>query len=143
MTAFDEISETSDPKLNEYFAQFEKAEKARVESALATLKTQTFPRLKKWGVSKVHAEYSGYGDSGSINFIAYLDAQGQPMNMDLVRAASDPEIERVLYELLPSGFEINDGGQGDVYLDVQAGTVKLEHQENYTETRDSTKQWEV
>jgi len=28
-------------------------------------------------------------------------------------------------------------------LDLQAGTVKLEHQENYTETRDSTKQWEV
>ena len=143
MTAFDEISETSDPKLNEYFAQFEKAEKARVESALATLKTHTFPRLRKWGVAKVHAEYSGYGDSGCINFIEYLDADNKPVNMDLVRAASDPQIENVLYEFLPAGFETSDGGQGDVYIDALAGTIKLEHQENYTETRDSTSQWEV
>jgi len=141
MTAFDDISETSDPKLNEYFAQFEKAEKARVESALATLKTHTFPRLRKWGVAKVHAEYSGYGDSGCINHIAYLDAQGQPMNMDLVRAASDPEIERVLYELLPSGFEINDGSQGTLTIDTQTAKVTLNHQENVTETRDSTREF--
>jgi hypothetical protein len=143
MTDFHEIPETSDPTLNEFFIRFGQAEKARLESALAALKTRIFPRLKSWGVAKVHAEYSGYGDSGCINHIAYLDSHDQPVNMDLVRAASDPDIQSVLYEFLPAGFEINDGGQGDVYLDVQAGTVKLEHQENYTETRDSTRQWEV
>jgi hypothetical protein len=61
--------------------------------------------------------------------------------MDMVRAASDPEIERVLYGFLPAGFDINEGGQGDVTIDVQAGTVKLDHQENYTETRDSTQEF--
>ena len=132
-----------DPYMQQVLAQFEQAEKARVETALATLKREIIPRLKKWGVGKVHAEYSGYGDSGCINFIEYLDADNKPVNMDLVRAASDPQIENVLYEFLPSGFEINDGGQGDVYIDAQAGTIKLEHQENYTETRDSTSQWEV
>jgi hypothetical protein len=143
MTDFHEIPETSDPALNEFFIQFGQAEKARLESALAALKTRIFPRLKQWGVAKVHVEYSGYGDSGAINHIAYLDSHDQPVNMDMVRAASDPDIQNVLYEFLPAGFEINDGGQGDVYLDGQAGTVKLEHQENYTETRDRTKQWEV
>ena len=47
----------------------------------------------------------------------------------------------MLYEFLPDGFEINEGGQGDVTIDVAAGTVKLEHQENVTETRDSTREF--
>ena len=132
-----------DPTLQAFFSHFEEANQARTQTALATLKHELFPRLKKWGVAKVHVEYSGYGDSGSINFIEYLDAQNQPVNMDLVRAASDPQLENVLYEFLPTGFETSDGGQGDVYLDISAGTVKLEHQENYTETRASSSQWEV
>ena len=61
--------------------------------------------------------------------------------MDLVRAASDPDIENVLYEFLPTGFEINDGSQGTLTVDVAAGTVTIEHGENYTETRDSTQEF--
>jgi hypothetical protein len=132
-----------DPLFTQYLAQYEQAAKARTDTALATLKATIFPRLKKWGVAKVQAEYSGYGDSGCINHIAYLDAQNQPLNMDLVKAASDPQIESVLYEFLPAGFEINEGGQGDIYLDVAAGTVTLEHQENYTETKSTSEEWQV
>jgi|688.fasta_scaffold47580_4 hypothetical protein len=125
----------------DFVARYHQHEHARLETAKAKLRAEIFPRLKQWGVAKVKAEYSGYGDSGAINHIAYLDSQNQPVNMDMVRAACDPEIERVLYEFLPSGFEINDGGQGDVTIDVQAGTVKLDHQENYTETRDSSQEF--
>ena len=132
-----------DPSVQARLAGYFRAEEARLETAKAKLKCEIIPRLKQWGVAKVKCEYSGYGDSGCINHIAYLDAHDQPVNMDLVRAASDPEIERVLYEFLPAGFEINDGGQGDVMIDVAAGTVKLEHQENYTETRDSTREFDL
>jgi hypothetical protein len=125
----------------DFIARYHQHEQARLETAKAKLRAEIFPRLKQWGVAKVKAEYSGYGDSGCINHIAYLDSQDQPVNMDLVRAASDPEIERVLYEFLPSGFENNDGGQGDVMIDVQSGTVKLDHQENYTETKDSSQEF--
>ena len=131
----------ADLYMQQILAQYEQASKHRVETALATLKKETIPRLKQWGVAKVHAEYSGYGDSGCINCIEYLDAHNKPVNMDMVRAASDPQIEGVLYEFLPDGFEINEGGQGDVTIDVAAGTVKLEHQENITETRDSTREF--
>lgn len=130
-----------DTYAQELLAGYFQAEEARLENAKAKLKQEIIPRLKKWGVAKVKCEYSGYGDSGAIDHIAYLDAQGQPVNMDLVRPASDPEIENVLYEFLPSGFENNEGGQGDVTIDVAAGTVKLEHQENYTETNDSTREF--
>jgi hypothetical protein len=135
------MAQAQDDYLERLMAEYRQQEHARLESAKDTLKAEMIPRLKNWGVAKVKAEYSGYGDSGCINHIAYLDSQGQPVNMDLVRAASDPEIERVLYEFLPDGFEINEGGQGDVTIDVAACTVKLEHQENVTETRDSTREF--
>jgi hypothetical protein len=135
------MATTEDDYLGRLLAQYREHEQTRLEAAKTTLKSTIIPRLRQWGVAKVKAEYSGYGDSGCINHIAYLDAHDQPVNMDLVRSASDPEIERVLYEFLPSGFEINDGGQGDVTIDVAVGTVKLEHQENVTETKDSTQEF--
>jgi hypothetical protein len=135
------MATTDDDYLEQLMAQYRQNEQTRHEQTKARLKNEIIPRLKQWGVAKVKAEYSGYGDSGAVNHIAYLDAQDQPVNMDMVRAASDPEIENVLYQFLPAGFEINEGGQGDVTIDVATGTVKLEHQENYTETRDSTREF--
>ncbi len=132
-----------DPSIQSLIVQLAHSDRDRLQAAKAKLKTEIIPRLKQWGVAKIHAEYSGYGDSGCIDHIAYLDQNDQPLSMDMVRSASDLEIENVLYEFLPSGFENNEGGQGDVYINVQAGTVKLEHEENYTETTSSTDQWEV
>ena len=132
-----------DPSIQSLIDQLAQTDRDRLQAAKSKLKTEIIPQLKQWGVAKIHAEYSGYGDSGCIDYIAYLDQNDQPRNMDMVRSASDPEIENTLYEFLPSGFENNEGGQGDVYINVQAGTVKLEHEENYTETTSSTDQWEV
>jgi hypothetical protein len=128
---------------SQFAAQLDHNEKTRISQALAALKARIFPRLRQWGVAKLVAEYSGYGDDGCINSLGYFDTQGQPVNMDLVRPASDPEIQNLLYELLPDGFETGEGGQGDLTVDVETGTVTLEHGENYTETTSSTSQWEV
>lgn len=132
---------TPDPSIQELLHRHAQSERDRLSQAMAKLKIEILPRLILWGVALVQVEYSGYGDDGCINHIAYLDQRGQPVNMDMVRSVSDPTLENVLYEFLPDGFEINDGGQGDITIDVQAGTVKLEHQENYTETRDSTREF--
>ena len=135
------MAPTDHEYLEQFMAQYRQQEVARLDTAKARLKTEIIPRLKQWGVSKVRAEYSGYGDSGCIDGITYLDAENQPVNMALVTPASDPAIEDVLYEFLPAGFEINDGSQGTLTIDVAAGTVTLEHGENYTETRDSTQEF--
>jgi len=135
------MTPTDHEYLEQFMAQYRQQELARLDTAKARLTTEIIPRLKQWGVSKVQAEYSGYGDSGCIDGITYLDAHDQPVNMDMVRSASDPEIENVLYEFLPAGFEINDGSQGTLTVDVAAGTVTIEHGENYTETRDSTQEF--
>jgi len=34
----------------------------------------------------------------------------------------------------------NDGGQGTLMIDTQTVKVTIQHQENYTETRDSTRE---
>ena len=137
------MAPTDHEYLEQFMAQYRQQEVARLDAAKARLKTEVIPRLKQWGVSKVRAEYSGYGDSGCIDGITYLDAQDQPVNMTLVQPACNPAIEDVLYEFLPAGFEINDGSQGTLTIDVAAGTVTLEHGENYTETRDSTQEFTI
>ena len=63
--------------------------------------------------------------------------------MNLVRPASDPDIENVIYEFLPSGFENNDGGQGTLTIDVSAGKVSLVHGDNETVTHENSEEWEV
>ena len=135
------MAPTDHEYLEQFMAQYRQQEVARLDTAKARLKTEIIPRLKQWGVSKVRAEYSGYGDSGCIDGITYLDAHDQPVNMALVQPDGAPVIEDVLYEFLPAGFEINDGSQGTLTIDVAAGTVTLEHGENYTETRDSTQEF--
>ena len=135
------MAPTDHEYLEQFMAQYRQQEVARLDTAKARLKTEIIPRLKQWGVSKVRAEYSGYGDSGCIDGITYLDAHDQPVNMALVQPDSAPVIEDVLYEFLPAGFEIKDGSQGTLTIDVAAGTVALEHGENYTETRDSTQEF--
>ena len=137
------MTPTDHEYLEQFMAQYRQQEVARLDTAKARLKTEIIPRLKQWGVSKVRAEYSGYGDSGCIDGITYLDAHDQPVNMDLVRAASDPDIEDVLYEFLPAGFEINDGSQGTLTLDVLTGKVTIQHQENYTASNDSTREFDL
>lgn len=135
------MAPTNHEYLEQFMAQYRQQEVARLDTAKHRLKTEIIPRLKQWGVSKVRAGYSGYGDSGCIDGITYLDARDRPVNMVLVTPASDPVIEDVLYEFLPAGFEINDGSQGTLTIDVAAGTVKHEHGENYTETRNSTQEF--
>ena len=135
------MAPTDHEYLEQFMAQHRQQEVARLDTAKARLKAEIIPRLKQWGVIRVRAEYSGYGDSGCIDGITYLDAHDQPVNMEMVRSASDPDIENVLYEFLPAGFEINDGSQGTLTINVTADTVTIEYGENYTETRNSTQEF--
>ena len=140
MAAF-ESHEQPDAEFHHLLAEFHAQEQARVDRAKNQLRDVILPRLKQWGVAKVAAEYSGYGDSGSIDGISYLDAAGEPVNMNVVRPASDHDISSVVYEFLPAGFEINDGGQGTLTIDVQAGTVNLNHAENEVISHESRREF--
>lgn len=96
--------------------------------------------LIKKGVRYVAVDYSGYGDSGGIDSVSYLDEHSKPV--DVGSDEANRHIEDYVYTLLPAGFEINDGGQGTVTLDLVKRGYTMEHGQNYTETTSSTMEGE-
>lgn len=96
------------------------------------------PALVRYGVARVVVDYSGYGSESSIDSISFLDAAGSPMAYDPDKEPLVARLQSVCSEFLPEGFEHNEGGQGDLFVDVQAGTITVEHEENYIATTERT-----
>jgi hypothetical protein len=122
---------------------FHETEQARMEDAKKRLRTQIIPGLVQHRVASIEAAYSGYGDSGAIDGIQYRDNAGVRVDRTTLPTPVVEQLENVLYEFLPAGFEINDGSQGTLTLDVETAKVTIQHQENYTETRDSTREFDL
>jgi hypothetical protein len=122
-------------------AKWRKREQERHAGTLARLRDDIIPTLVRMGVAKVQVECSGYGDSGAINSIDYFNSKGKAITIDSSAPTLDAEIECVADEFLPAGFEINEGGQGDITIDVAKGCLTIEHQENYVETTDNTQEF--
>jgi hypothetical protein len=124
-------------------AHFHQTEKARLDRAKSKLRTEILPTLAQHRVASIEAAYSGYGDSGAIDGTQFRDPAGQRVDRATIPSPILEQLENAIYEFLPSGFEINDGGQGTLTLDVQTGKVTIQHQENYTESRDSTREFDL
>jgi hypothetical protein len=124
-------------------AHFHQTEQARMDDAKNRLRSEIIPRLVQHRVAHVEAAYSGYGDSGAIDGIQFRDAAGQRVDRTTLPPEIVEQLETCIYEFLPSGFEINDGGQGTLTIDTRTAKVTIQHQENYTETRDSTREFDL
>lgn len=128
--------------VTQFLEQFARQQQQRKDATLTALRSTILPVLAQAGVARVVAEYSGYGDSGAIDRIAYLDAQGQPVSLP-GEAAVATSLENALYEFLPGGFEINEGGQGTLTLNVKDGNAVLHHEENVTEVIESSREFDL
>jgi len=133
----------ADENIRQLLAHYHQSEQARLEQAKAKLRTEILPALAQHRVATVEAAYSGYGDSGAIDGIQYRDEAGVRVDRTALPAPVIEQLENVLYEFLPAGFEINDGGQGTLTLDTQTAKVTIKHQENYTESRDSSREFDL
>ena len=133
----------SDPSIQELLERFTLSSQNRLQTSQDKLRNEIIPALMASGVANVEAAYSGYGDSGAIDGVQYRDKSGMRVEREKIPAALTKQLENVLYEFLPAGFEINDGGQGTLTLDVQTGRLTLQHQENETVSNDSSREWEV
>ena len=135
------------PQPNEEFlhilAHYHQSEQARLEHAKTRLRDEIIPWLVQHRVANLEAAYSGYGDSGAIDGVQYRDAAGQRVERETIPVALSEDLENVLYEFLPSGFEINDGGQGTLTIDTRTAKVTIQHQENYTASNDSTREFDL
>ena len=122
-------------------AHFHQTEQARLDEAKARLRSEIIPRLKQYRVANIEVAYSGYGDSGAIDGVQFRDAAGERVDRANLPGDVIEQLETCVYEFLPSGFEINDGSQGTLTIDTQTAKVTIQHQENYTETRDSSREF--
>ena len=140
-------SDTTNPSPNDDFQQIllqmQQAEQAKQEQSKHRLRTEILPAFRALQVANIEAAYSGSGDSGAIDGVQFRDSKGMRVERSSIPGPLKESLEDTLYEFLPAGFEINDGGQGTLTVDVEKGRLTLDHQENYTSTLDSTVEWEV
>jgi len=116
----------------------------RVPATVAhEIRSELLPRLAALVVARVEASYSGYQGSGGIDMLDFLDQAGTPIDVERTEACLINHVREVLSAFLPDGFELSEGSQGDLYFEVSAGTFRLEHEQNYTATRSTAREWRI
>jgi hypothetical protein len=143
MTSNQDLHSDPNDDFQQILLQIQQAEQAKQEQSKQKLRTEILPAFHALKVANIEAAYSGSGDSGAIDGVQFQDSQGIRVERSTIPGPLKESLEVILYELLPAGFEINDGGQGTLTVDVEKGRLTLDHQENYTSTLDSTVEWEV
>lgn len=112
-------------------AQLEQSGRLQIEEGRDLLR-MICTALLSLGISKVEMDYFGGGDEGAIESSSF-----HPEETDV------PEELRHLAEdwacaVLPWGWEINEGGQGTVTIDVANATARIEHEQKIITTESET-----
>jgi hypothetical protein len=116
-------------------------------------KAAVFDALATAGVTHVHVDFDGYGDSGQIEHIEFTAGDtvvGAPQaQIEIARASwsqNETErslasiadaIEQLIYDILNAtygGWEDNEGAFGQFTFDVGARTITLDYNERYIES---------
>lgn len=99
--------------------QWQQQQQRHLQSAenAATLVAKT---LKARGVTFVEFEYYGSGDSGCIEN-CHIEGSGT------MSQEEQEKLENLVYDLLPVGWEINEGSQGTITFDLETGSVSVDH----------------
>ena len=94
------------------------------------------------GWKTAHITYQGSGDScDDFNFS--LENEETTVALNDVKPADLPahfetkKFEEALWELLPDGFENNDGGDGSIKIDIGTGEICVTHNEYHLESTKS------
>ena len=131
---------TPDPSVEQMIAEMQRAEERERRETTDRLRDQILPQFRRLGVANIEVSYSGYGDSGAIDGVQYRGPTGIRVDRAPIPTQLVEDLERCAYSFLPPGFEINDGGQGSLTIDVQASKVTLTHETNYTASDSTTKE---
>ncbi len=136
------------PDCEKYEQKYNRQRQAEQDQATSSLR-ELCEQLTALGVSTVVGRYDGYGDSGQFDAIdAYSDAADPgDGNRGQSEVALSPEhVEKLtdaFFVFLPGGFEINEGGFGDLILEVKNHEVRLEHNHRIETSEYSEELWEL
>ena len=129
------------PAIDQLIADMMRVAESERRETNDRLRNEILPQFKSLGVANIEVAYSGYGDSGAIDGIQYRDQAGIRVDRSTIPTQLIEDLENCVYELLPAGFEIGEGAQGTLTIDVQLAKVTIAHQENVTDSRDSTREF--
>ena len=132
---------TPAPSVEQMIAEMQRAEERERRETTDRLRDQILPQFRRLGVANIEVSYSGYGDSGAIDGVQYRGPTGIRVDRASIPAQLVEDLESCVYELLPAGFEIGEGAQGTLTIDVQASKVTLTHETNYTASESTTKEF--
>jgi hypothetical protein len=76
--------------------------------------------LSRQGITRITAVFNGFGDSGQID-----DLTVEPEHIEIDGALQD-ELEDLLLDVLPGGWENNAGGFGDFSVEIATGQVAVD-----------------
>ena len=137
-------SENGENEVGEYGNWYDYLNISRRNEAIKGMKALREQCLRKGtDIKKIIIEYSGYGDSGD-EIYAYVDNDGKyewggfPGNdegdcPELKKTLGDKAEDMVfdaLFQLLPGGWEINEGSQGHLIWDIANNKVEVNHEWN-------------
>jgi hypothetical protein len=135
------IPDTPEPSVEQLIAQMRQAEERERRETSDQLRDEILPQFRALGVADIEVAYSGYGDSGAIDGVQYRDIAGIRVDRAAIPTQLIEDLERCAYSFLPTGFEIGDGAQGTLRIDVQAAKVTINHETNYTASDSTTKEF--
>lgn len=93
-------------------------------------------QLKGAGVQVVHINYDGCGDSGQIEGVTYLDAEGKPLDPAGRVTITEDQLMDLFYDLTQArhpGWENSDGAFGEFEWDLTADTLHHSHSDRFTD----------
>lgn len=111
----------------ETWAEFEQRwaveQKLREQKCIAKVRP-ILKELKARGVHQIKIEYQGSGDEGCIDEIDL-----EPSNLVDLTPKQREYIEELAFTYLPDGWEINNGSEGKMYLELEdtGCSINLEH----------------
>jgi hypothetical protein len=93
-------------------------------------------QLKEAGVAIVCINYDGCGDSGQIESVTYIDAQGKSFNLASQVTITEGQLMDLFYDLTQArhpGWENNDGAFGEFTWNLAADTLGHSHSDRFTD----------
>lgn len=103
---------------------------------LAEKRSTLLPKLRKADIEQIEATYDGYGDSGNIEDVILLP-EGVRGSAGL-RSTQLEELQDFLWDVaygLHPGFEINEGGFGEISWDLRTDKISVSHSERFIDTQ--------
>jgi len=136
-------SERLEDEEGEYGGWYEYLSIDRDNKALEGLKAMRTQCLRKGtDIKRLVLEYAGSGDDGD-EFYCWVDnenehkwagypGQGdcQKQLKDVISNIDEDLVWNGLFQLIPGGWEINEGSQGYVVWDIKENEVKVHHEQN-------------